>query len=113
MDRIKKKKIISFPFEFGSEIYQTKNYGLDEYFKISIYIIAILASLFGNSAVVICIFLKRSLRITVNLYLANLAVADILICVCCMWVHLVNHLTAPAYVLGPFLCKINSFAQSK
>ncbi|UXI23063.1 hypothetical protein NH340_JMT09006 [Sarcoptes scabiei] len=96
---------------FPGEIYQTKNYGLDEYFKISIYIIAILASLFGNSAVVICIFLKRSLRITVNLYLANLAVADILICVCCMWVHLVNHLTAPAYVLGPFLCKINSFAQ--
>ena len=71
------------------------------------------ASLFGNLAVVVAVLMKRTLRMTVNLYLANLAVADILICICCMWVHLVNHLTAPEYVLGPLWCKFNGFAQSK
>nr|XP_046919642.1 QRFP-like peptide receptor isoform X1 [Dermatophagoides farinae] len=96
---------------FPGERIESKAFGLDEYFKITIYILAIIASIFGNSAVVISVLSKRSLRVTVNLYLANLAVADILICICCMWVHLVNHLTAPTYVLGPFICKINSFAQ--
>ncbi|XP_075680393.1 QRFP-like peptide receptor isoform X1 [Dermatophagoides pteronyssinus] len=96
---------------FPGERFETKAFGLDEYFKITIYIIAIIASIFGNSAVVLSVLMKRSLRVTVNLYLANLAVADILICICCMWVHLINHLTAPTYVLGPFFCKINSFAQ--
>lgn len=92
---------------------KAKEFGWDEYFKILLYLCAIMASLFGNLAVVVAVWVKRTLRVTVNLYLANLAVADILICVCCMWVHLVNHLTAPKYVLGPLLCKFNGFAQSK
>lgn len=43
----------------------------------------------------------------------NLAAADVLIALCCMWPHLVNDLTKPAFVLGAFMCKFNAFAQSK
>ncbi len=43
----------------------------------------------------------------------NLAVADVLIALCCMWPHLVNDLTKPAFILGAFMCKFNAFAQSK
>ncbi|CAG2117418.1 unnamed protein product, partial [Medioppia subpectinata] len=76
-----------------------------EYTKIALYVVAIAAVMVGNIGVILAVALNTSLRITqqvkINYYLANLAVADVLICVCCMWTHLVNHLTEPLYVLGP------------
>lgn len=90
-----------------------KKLGTKEYLNVTLYVVVMLAALFGNVAVVISVMSKHSLRVTVNLYLANLAVVDILICVCCMLVHMINHLTEPAYVLGPLICKFNGFAQSK
>ncbi|CAG2176007.1 unnamed protein product [Oppiella nova] len=82
-----------------------------EYSKIGLYVVAICAVMVGNIGVILAVALNSSLRFTINYYLANLAVADVLICVCCMWTHLVNHLTEPLYVLGPVVCKFNGFAQ--
>lgn len=64
----------------------------------------------GTSSLVLIMrsFLKFCYRIQVNL-----AAADVLIALCCMWPHLVNDLTKPAFVLGAFMCKFNAFAQSK
>lgn len=81
--------------------------------KILLYLVTLVLALVGNSAVLLAVLKFRNLRGAVNLYCANLVVADILICLCCMWVYLVNHITAPAYILGPFICKINGFVQSK
>jgi hypothetical protein len=84
-----------------------------DYVKILVSIVTIIAVLVGNIAVIIAVVQNRSLRTTVNVYLTNLAVADLLICVCCIWVLTINDLTKPLYILGPLMCKINGFAQSK
>ncbi len=100
-------------FDFPNPENMIKPFTWKEYSKIVLYIVAISAVMIGNIGVILAVALNRSLRMTINYYLANLAVADILICLFCMWVHLVNHLTEPLYVLGPVICKFNGFAQSK
>lgn len=90
-----------------------KTFHFKDYIKIVICAIVIAVVLIGNCAVIIAVALNRTLRTTINIYLSNLAVADVLIAICCMWVHLINNLTEPFYILGPFMCKINGFAQSK
>ncbi len=57
-----------------------------DYVKILVSIVTIIAVLVGNIGVIIAVAQNRSLRTTVNVYLTNLAVADLLICVCCKFV---------------------------
>jgi len=90
-----------------------KVFSWSDYIKILITIVTIIAILIGNTSVILAVALNRSLRNTINYYLTNLAIADILICVFCLLVHLINNLTEPLYVLGPLICKFNGFAQSK
>lgn len=85
----------------------------EEYVKILFYIIVLVIALVGNISVILTVVLNRSMRTTINLYLVNLAVADLFICVCCMWIPVVNSITKPLYSLGVVLCKLNPFAQSK
>ncbi|XP_035211435.1 QRFP-like peptide receptor, partial [Stegodyphus dumicola] len=82
-----------------------------EYIKIVFYAIVLIVALAGNISVILTVVLNRSMRTTINLYLVNLAVADLLICLCCMWVPLANSITKPMYSLGIFVCKLNPFAQ--
>jgi hypothetical protein len=84
-----------------------------EYIKIIVTIVVILVALAGNLGIIIAVSFNRTLRTTINLYLVNLAVADILICTCCMSVYLINQLTEPLFILGPVVCKLNAFCQSK
>ena len=54
------------------------------------------------------------MRTTVNYYLLNMAVADVLIVIFCMWVHFMKtYIFTSSYKLGPFMCRIESFAKSK
>ena len=80
--------------------------------KIVFCTVNMIVSILGNCAVVVAVYHNPALRSTINFYLVNLAAADVLIALCCMWPHLVNDLTKPAFVLGPFMCKFNGFAQS-
>ncbi|XP_023221222.1 QRFP-like peptide receptor isoform X1 [Centruroides sculpturatus] len=82
-----------------------------EYAKIVSYVLLMCATIVGNLGIVFVVSLNNSMRTTINIYLMNLAVADLLICLTCMWVHLCNDLTEPMYVLGPFMCIFNPFAQ--
>ena len=71
-------------------------------------------SLLGNLSVVIAVLTQRSMRTTVNYYLLNMAVADVLIVIFCMWVHFMKvYIFDNAYKLGPFVCRIESFAKSE
>ncbi|XP_057376357.1 QRFP-like peptide receptor [Daphnia carinata] len=79
--------------------------------KITFCVINMIVSILGNCAVIIAVYHNPALRSTINFYLVNLAVADVLIALCCMWPHLVNDLTKPAFILGAFMCKFNAFAQ--
>ena len=81
--------------------------------KIAICIVNMIMSILGKCAVIVAVYHNPALRSTINYYLVNLAIADVLIALCCMWPHLVNDLTKPAFVLGAFMCKFNAFAQSK
>lgn len=84
-----------------------------EYIKIIVTFVVILVALAGNLGIIIAVSFNRTLRTTINLYLVNLAVADILICTCCMSVYLINQLTEPLFILGPVVCKLNAFCQSE
>ena len=75
------------------------------------YGIVFIASLIGNISVVVISAANSHMRSAINAYLVNLAVADICIVLFCMWVHLVNNVTQPMFVLGAFWCKVNGFAQ--
>ena len=81
--------------------------------KIAVTSIVVVVALIGNLGIILAVALNRSLRTTINFYLVNLAVADLLICSCCMSVDLVNNLTEPVFVLGAVVCKMNAFCQSK
>lgn len=86
---------------------------VEEYVKILFYVIVLVIALVGNVSVILTVLLNRSMRTTINLYLVNLAVADLFICVCCMWIPMANSVTKPLYSLGVFFCKLNPFAQSE
>ncbi|KAL3198122.1 hypothetical protein MRX96_014555 [Rhipicephalus microplus] len=81
-----------------------------EYVKIGAYLATIAVAAVGNTCVILTVALNRSLRTTINCYLTNLAVADAIISMFCMWVYLVKNLS-DWYVLGAFMCRIEGFAQ--
>ena len=103
---------INFPNE-DALLTLSQPYSLWDYVKIFACVITMMGIIFGNAGVIIAVALNKELRNTINYYLTNLAVADILIAALCMWVHLVNDLNKPFYFLGPIICKVNSFIQSK
>ncbi|XP_022238545.1 RYamide receptor-like [Limulus polyphemus] len=98
-------------FEFPQPQLLTRHFSWQDYMKISFYFLTIVVALIGNVGVILTVAFNRASRSTINCYLVNLSVADLLICSFCMWVHLVDNLYKPTYVLGPFMCKFNSFAQ--
>ncbi|RWS08706.1 neuropeptide FF receptor 2-like protein [Dinothrombium tinctorium] len=82
-----------------------------DYIKLCVTVVIIVVALFGNFAVIISVIFNRLMRTTINLYLINLAIADVLISTFCMLVYLINNLTEPLYILGSFVCKFNAFTQ--
>ncbi|XP_053633197.2 substance-P receptor-like isoform X1 [Cherax quadricarinatus] len=67
-------------------------------------------SLCGNLMVMLVVYLNTFLHSTINYYLVNLAVADLLITVFC-WPTIVNRITYPLYLLGRPLCRISVLTQ--
>ena len=80
--------------------------------KLSIYLVVILLSLIGNTTVVALVACRRSLRTITNYYVINLGVSDLISTMFALWVHPVDDVTQ-GWVLGPFVCKINTFISSK
>ncbi|XP_052069256.1 QRFP-like peptide receptor [Mytilus californianus] len=69
-------------------------------------------SFFGNLTLIVVILSTKSLRTKFNYYILNLAVADILVPLTCMWLHLVTDFNPSKWILGSFFCKINTFSQA-
>ncbi|XP_014790986.1 neuropeptide FF receptor 2 [Octopus bimaculoides] len=78
--------------------------------KVVFYSLIVIFSLIGNLLIIVIVMRQKRMRTVTNFYIVNLAVADLLVTVCCSWVHLVDDLTE-GWVLGAFFCKVNSFAQ--
>ncbi|GIX76061.1 g_PROTEIN_RECEP_F1_2 domain-containing protein [Caerostris darwini] len=83
-----------------------------DYVKFIAYIVIIIGGLIGNISVVLTVALNRSMRTTINYYVANLAVADALICIFCMGNQTFATVTQ-VFSLGAFMCKFSTFIQSK
>lgn len=78
--------------------------------KSLLFAVIIFFSIIGNFLIILVVLRNRSMRTTTNYYIVNLAVADLLVTVCCMWVTLVADVNE-GWVLGAFFCKINTFMQ--
>nr|XP_053637582.1 substance-K receptor-like [Cherax quadricarinatus] len=83
-----------------------------ESLKIAAYVLVFLVSLVGNLLVILVVYYNTHMRTTTNRYLVNLAVADLLVTLVCMWVHIVRHLSHPHYVLPTLFCKLDGFVQA-
>ncbi|XP_063708943.1 neuropeptide SIFamide receptor-like [Culicoides brevitarsis] len=64
----------------------------------------------GNVAVVVVVAQSPTMRSPTNLFIANLAVADILVNILCLPFTLIGNLF-PAWILGIFFCKTVSYLQ--
>ncbi|XP_045211189.2 neuropeptide FF receptor 2-like [Mercenaria mercenaria] len=78
--------------------------------KVSFYLLAFLMDIVGNSIVILIVFINKRMRTTTNVLLLNLAVSDIMVGCCCMWVHAGNSITKE-WPFGPNVCKVNTFMQ--
>jgi len=70
-----------------------------------LYIIIFLVGVIGNLLVILVIVYGRSMRTSVNMYLANLCVADILVIIVCMPTALADIFTKEIWYFGEFMCK--------
>nr|WOA03695.1 CHH family candidate receptor A34beta1 [Carcinus maenas] len=83
-----------------------------EVLKVAAYLIVFLVSLVGNLLVMLVVCYNRHMRSSTNQYLVNLAAADLLVTLVCMWVHIVRHLSHPHYILPAYVCKLDGFVQA-
>ncbi|KAK3852260.1 hypothetical protein Pcinc_041147, partial [Petrolisthes cinctipes] len=79
-------------------------------FQILLMCVVILTSVVGNIGVLVVFSLTPTIRSTLNCYLVNLAVADLLITTLC-WPTIVSRITSPLYVLGHFFCRLQVLVQ--
>ncbi|XP_066953364.1 orexin receptor type 2-like [Macrobrachium rosenbergii] len=84
-----------------------------EMLKMAAYVLVFLVSLSGNLLVILVVYYNAHMRTSINQYLVNLAAADLLVTLVCMWVHIVRHLSHPNYVLPAVVCKLDGFVQSE
>ena len=71
-------------------------------------VLFIVCSLVGNTLVIVTILRHRAMRTRTNLFLMNLAVADVMVALLDMPVALVT-LIAGRWVFGDLLCQLNAF----
>ena len=71
-------------------------------------VVMIVISALGNSIVCLIVYQKPAMRSAINLLLANLAFADILVAVFCMPFALIT-LVVGKWILGDVMCKITAF----
>lgn len=70
-----------------------------------LYCVIFLVGVVGNLLVIIVIVYGRSMRTSVNMYLANLCVADVLVILVCMPTALADIFTKEIWYFGEFMCK--------
>lgn len=70
-----------------------------------LYIIIFILGVFGNVVVIVVILANKNMKSTVNLFLINLCVADLLVMIICMPPTLVELHMKEVWYLGEFMCK--------
>ncbi|GFT79776.1 neuropeptide Y receptor type 2 [Nephila pilipes] len=98
-------------FDFSEEA-PTDYLWWEVYLKTFVFTVILLVALTGNLLVITTLIIDRSMRTTVNYYVANLAAADLVLSAGFMWIPLSNSITRPSYSLGTLICKLEHFVQT-
>jgi hypothetical protein len=102
-------------FSNFSKVYEndrdTKYEILIEYIKITLYILLMMISIFGNLIVIFIICCNKFMRKSTNFFILNLAICDLAILFSCMWVQMILTQYNNTWPLGELFCKFNSFSQ--
>ena len=69
------------------------------------YVMIFLVGIFGNLLVIAVVCLSTAMKTSVNMYVINLCVADILVLLVCMPTALAEIYTKEAWYFGPLMCK--------
>jgi hypothetical protein len=80
--------------------------------KATFYAIPMAMATFGNIIVLITIAFNKRLQSPTYLYIANLAISDLVVGAFNMWMHLVPNVI-PSWPLGDTLCEISIFIRRK
>lgn len=80
--------------------------------QIAVYACILLLSCLGNALVIVTLVRHRRMRTVTNVFLLNLAVADLLLGVLCMPVTLLGALLRD-FVLGGAMCKLIPYFQGE
>jgi hypothetical protein len=80
------------------------------YIKCIVYTLILGTAFFGNLSVLVILTMNRNMRSTTNIFIANLAIGDMFIAICPMWVKLVESITM-RWPFGEFICKLWPFLQ--
>ncbi|KAL2090310.1 hypothetical protein ACEWY4_014998 [Coilia grayii] len=75
-----------------------------------VFVIFMVFGVFGNSLVLYVIHKRKKMRTATNVYIASLAVTDIIFLVCCVPFTATLYLL-PSWVFGNFMCKLVSYIQ--
>ena len=78
--------------------------------KITVVVILEIMAVSGNVLVILIVLQSKKMRTTTNLYLLNLAIADLFMASIPMWVVVVED-AADGWILGAFMCKFNACFQ--
>uniref|UniRef100_A0A2P2HW83 Substance-K receptor-like n=1 Tax=Hirondellea gigas TaxID=1518452 RepID=A0A2P2HW83_9CRUS len=100
----------SYEYDYRTETWREITW--KEIFKILMYVVVFVVAVTGNLIVILVVYFNTNLWSSTNRYLVNLAIADLLVALCCTWVHLVRHLASPNYVLPGIVCRLDSFVQA-
>lgn len=90
-------------FRSGQSVWVHKPYW-EMILKSSLFIIIILISLIGNFMIIRVIIKFKKSRHQTNLFICNMAIADLCTTLVCAWAALIDNLFQN-YVLGPIFCK--------
>lgn len=76
----------------------------------TLYAVIFIVGLLGNSVVLFIVFKEKTMRTVTNLFIANLAVSDILLCIFCATLTPFYTIKGE-WVFGNFLCHLTAFLQ--
>ncbi|XP_076460155.1 QRFP-like peptide receptor [Babylonia areolata] len=82
--------------------------------KIATCVLVELVAVVGNLVLIAVVARSPRMRTSTNCYIANMAVADLLVALGPMWIHVSTDVVSKdkdGWPLGAFLCKFNSFLQ--
>uniref|UniRef100_A0AAN0LHY1 Neuropeptide SIFamide receptor n=1 Tax=Polyphagotarsonemus latus TaxID=1204166 RepID=A0AAN0LHY1_9ACAR len=74
------------------------------------YSLVFILGFIGNCCVIFVVIRSSQMRNATNFFICNLALADMLVVICCLPATLIGHLFKP-WILGWFLCKAVSYFQ--